>query len=640
MELTFSEKFSPTIILLSIILALGLGSCSGMSRALSNSYAHPTVLPDATSLPPNTGNPPGPDRTDVLILYDSLHPTIFATNLCLLASYYGLTCQKVDLTTTDLTATLLHDHAGRYFKLVGLSADSLVSSETPAILSASELVMLHSAVENGANLLVSNLHTEQPSTNLSTLTGGVLSVVEYLPGERIAWAVSASDPQITLQFTGQVINTAASSQQRDYALRLDKSDQAMVLVSSRDAAAHDYPVFVKVPLGAGAIFADSATPLASLEQKPLREQYYDPNNFASLFPLMATLRYALGVEAWHNPHSYANLQIDDPSLTNPYKRLNYPELLSEMERHNFHTTIAMLPKDWDKAEPRVVDLVGRHPERFSIVPHGNNHDGYEFFKYELAADDPRKDNNHYARPLADQAADLRESLQRMKAFNQRTGLPWERVMVFPWGISPEPTLQLLKQSNYLGTVNLQDAPLAASRPSKWDYGMYPVILDYANFPLVTRRPPGAYQPFRPDLQPFLFDLFVNKPALFYSHAWQGEIFDSGIEGFNPVADQLNRVSGGVEWRSLGFILSHLWLEKCEDDGSQSVQFYTKELVFINETGVENSFHFSKDETLNVPIQQVTVNGYPFPYRIEAGALRLDLMLAAEEQITIRIQYGD
>ena len=122
--------------------------------------------------------------------------------------------------------------------------------------------------------------------------------------------------------------------------------------------------------------------------------------------------------------------------------------------------------------------------------------------------------------------------------------------------------------------------------------------------------------------------------------FEGEIFDSGIEAFNPVADQLNRVSGGVEWRSLGYILSHLWLEKYEDDGSQSVQFYTNELVFTNESGVKNSFHFSKEETLNVPIQQVTVNGYPFPYRIEAGALRLDLMLAAEEQITIRIQYGD
>jgi len=67
--------------------------------------------------------------------------------------------------------------------------------------------------------------------------------------------------------------------------------------------------------------------------------------------------------------------------------------------------------------------------------------------------------------------------------------------------------------------------------------------------------PGTYSPFRPDLKPFIFDLFLGKPALFHSHAYEGEeLFASGIDAFDPAADQVNALPGGVGWRSPGYIL--------------------------------------------------------------------------------------
>jgi hypothetical protein len=198
---------------------------------------------------------------------------------------------------------------------------------------------------------------------------------------------------------------------------------------------------------------------------------------------------------------------------------------------------------------------------------------------------------------------------------------------------------LLKKYNYLATVNAQDVPLDASRPLDWDYDMYPAIMNYDDFAVITRRAPGTNAPFQANVQPFIFDLFIGKAALFYSHAYAGELFDQGNEAFDPVAEKINQLPGGVEWRSLGDILKRLHLEKTNPDGSVDVQMYTNDLMLTNEYGAERTYHIFKPETLNVPISRLTVNGYDFPYHVEAGWLTLDARLPAQATIEILIQYG-
>ena len=47
----------------------------------------------------------------------------------------------------------------------------------------------------------------------------------------------------------------------------------------------------------------------------------------------------------------------------------------------------------------------------------------------------------------------------------------------------------------------------------------------------------------------------------------------------------------------------------------------------------------KEETLNVPIKQLTVNGHDFPYRIEENLLKLDLVAPKDgSPIEIVIRY--
>src|SRR5260370_28184823 len=133
------------------------------------------------------------------------------------------------------------------------------------------------------------------------------------------------------------------------------------------------------------------------------------------------VKYCAGEQGWHAIHQYANLTIDDPWLRPSYGYVDYKGLLDEMERHNFHTTIAFIPWNYDRSDPAVVSLFRSHPYRFSIAVHGDNHDHKEFTDY------PSK-------PLADQIDDLKQALARMQKFRPLTGIPCDDVMVFPHSI--------------------------------------------------------------------------------------------------------------------------------------------------------------------------------------------------------------
>ncbi|HUV67627.1 MAG TPA: hypothetical protein VMW24_27285 [Sedimentisphaerales bacterium] len=599
----------------------------------------PDVHADAapTPIPLEVGARKGPDIEDMLLLRDSTHGTFFDANLCKLALYYGLLCKEIALGTIPLTDEALKDEQGNYFKLIGVNAETLFGD--PPSLSREELDVLRTAIEaKGVNLFVSGVKEGLDRTVLSEFTeGAVVGVARPLDTQR-DWIVSSAAPEITRVFSGQVVTSTPAAAQGDFALTLGQQNSVTTLISSKDDTGATYPIFVRWQKGAGSVFVDASRPPRSLEEVPLRQMYYDPSSFSTIVPLMLTMRYALGNEAWHNTHNYANLTIDDPALTEPWQALSYTALLQEMQAHNFHTTIAFVPANRDKSRPEVVNLFRAHPDRYSLVQHGNNHDGYEFYKYSVSEDDTYDGQKYPARPLADQKADIVEGLARMAEHSLLTGIPWDRVMVFPYGISPEQTLVSLKANNYLATVNAQDVPLDGTRPSDWDYGMYQANMDYGDFPVLTRRHPGTYSPFRPDLRPFIFDLFLGKPALFYSHAYEGkELFASGIDAFDPVADQVNALPGGVEWRNLGYIIRHLYLEKTNDDGSMDVKMYGNDLIVSNDSGEARTYHLFKEETLNVPIASVTVNGYEFPYRVNGSYLTLDVRMPADSSMKILIK---
>ena len=220
--------------------------------------------------------------------------------------------------------------------------------------------------------------------------------------------------------------------------------------------------------------------------------------FLRIAPAMMFVRYCAGDQGWHAIHQYANLTIDDPWLRQPYGDVDYQGLLEAMQKHNFHTTIAFIPWNYDRNEPGVISLFKEHPDKFSITVHGNNHDHKEFTDFR-------------SKPLAVQIADMKQSLARMETFRTLTGIPYDRVMVFPHSIAPEGTLGRSRLTIIWRPSTRRMSLRVLSRPTDLSFALRPVTLSFGGLPSVSRYSAAA-----PISKSYIaINEFLGNPLLFY-----------------------------------------------------------------------------------------------------------------------------
>lgn len=561
------------------------------------------------------------DLTDALLLYQAGATPNTDINFRKMAEYYGLRWTGINLAATSLTDGLLRDEDGKYYPTVGIDAATL------SYLDSGELAVLETAIDQGGlNLLITRVRSGSGYSQLVALTDGeVTGSTEPADASR-DYLLSASHPDILRELSGLTIRPSQGGEpvdQQENALTLSSlASHVSILVQATDDNGQLYPVFVRFQAGAGSIYVDSsphwlslaAYQFHSLYYARLEGNYFVQTSFMDVVPLMVFVRHTAGEEAWHNDHNYANLTIDDPALVRPAAYPNYwTELLAHMETHNYHTTIAFIAANYTNRQQDVVDLFRNRPDRYSLVLHGNNHDPCPEFTEQI--------------PLSDQRADLEQAKQRMDDLEAQTGIPYGRIMVFPCTLSGESTLPLLKELNYVATINNANTPPGSTTSSAWDFNMYPAMMDYRNYPVVLRN---TYAD-----SPYPFDLFRDKPSFIYGHL--SDFADP--TAIDAIADAVNSLPGGVEWRSLDYIMKRLSLEKKNDDGSNTVQWYTNHLILKNETSSRQLYYLQKQEDGSVPIESVTVNGLPHAYTVAGGLLQLDLSLDPSRTAEVIITYG-
>jgi hypothetical protein len=284
--------------------------------------------------------------------------------------------------------------------------------------------------------------------------------------------------------------------------------------------------------------------------------------FSELLPLLIYLQYACGDHIWHAPAHLANLTIDDAWLTNPYGSLSYSHLLEEMEAHNFHTTLALIPWNFDRSEADVVRLFASHANRYSVSIHGNDHVASEFGNYRL-------------RPLSRQIAGIKQALARMSLFQTLTGLNYDKVMIFPQELPPpEATLRALERYNFIGAANAVTVPEGRQCPSDYLFPLRVVSSDFNGLPIVRRYSVEARLPTRL----IAINSFLGNPLLFYCHA---SLFDRGIGAFDSIADQVNRIEPETRWASLGEIMRHLYLIRLRADNNYDVWAFSNDFLLSN-----------------------------------------------------------
>ena len=352
------------------------------------------------------------------------------------------------------------------------------------------------------------------------------------------------------------------------------------------------------------------------------DREHEKQNIGSLFsglaPFMMFVRQAAGDSGWHTAGQYANLTIDDPWLTEPYGFLNYKSLLAEMEKHNFHTTVAFIPWNFDRSEGALVSLIRAHPNRFSIAIHGNNHDHREFDQYSVA-------------PIGVQERDIKQALSRMERFTLLTGIPYDPVMVFPHGIAPAETLDVLKRSNFLATVNSQDIPLGSPIPAEPSLALRSFTTRYGQFPSLMR-----YSAEVPVSELMLAtNAFLGNPILLYGHHG---LFQGGSSAFNKTADTVNRVDPGVQWCSLGCIAAHLYLLKLNSNGQIDTMMLASRIQLENRYQHEAQFVVHKKERDPAEVESVTVDGKAYPFVTADGTLTLTVSVPARGFCHISILY--
>jgi hypothetical protein len=376
------------------------------------------------------------------------------------------------------------------------------------------------------------------------------------------------------------------------------------------------PLFIVTRIGQQNLFVASATPQNG--DSPGGEDIV--STFLRVAPEMMFVRYTAGELGWHALHHFANFTIDDPWLRQPYGLLDYEGLLEEMKKHNFHTTIAFIPWNFDRSEPQVVSLFRDHPERFSIAIHGNNHDHKEFTDFRR-------------KPLDIQVGDLKQSLARMEEFRSLTGIPYDRVMIFPHSIAPEGTLGALRKYNYLATVNSSNVPQGSIKKSDDLFALRPVTVSYAGLPSISR-----YSVVAPIPQGFIaINEFLDNPLLFYAHS---DLFLHGINAFDGIADKVNEIEPDVQWRSLGDIVTQLYLVKLREDSNYDVLAFSNSINLENTSGRDVVFYLQKQETGDQVIKSVAVDEQPYPYHLEGGFLNLSVAVPKGQRRHVSIQYDN
>lgn len=383
-----------------------------------------------------------------------------------------------------------------------------------------------------------------------------------------------------------------------------------------------YRIFIQIEREGVEIFylclqQDFLANIFDLEQPSINQDW------VGLIGLAMFLRYACGDYCWHSPGHYANLSIDDPWLIEPYGYVSYSGLLRQMEKANFHTTISLIPWNYDRSEPEVVSLFRENPDKFSICIHGNNHDHYEFFKYRTNLNDPWK-----AKSIRVHENNIKQAIARMEEFKLQTGISFDRVMVFPHGIAPEQTLELLKKYNFLATLNINHIPLGSKPPRNLIFFLRPYTLKFGNFLSIKRLALWTKSE-------IVLQLFLGNPLLFSGHH---NLFEKGIDSFNETAQLVNHIQPNVQWTSLGEIARHMYLLKRRNENSFDVRTFSKFIDIKNKLDREIMYHFRTQESFFPRIIKITINGISHPYERSGNDLSFSFSIPQGESRLICIEH--
>jgi hypothetical protein len=537
-------------------------------------------------------------QPEPILLYH-IRPTRDDVCLKRLTEFFGLSCRTVETSTFDGELERAPDH------------DLCVLANATTIdrwchTHSDPAIALDGLCQKTSFLF---LYGFAPGKSLaciaSRLSDGAIEDVRELTGAGLSYQVSSTEPGITKEFSGLSFGCARND--TDSAFVCTANSRGTVPLVSID----DMPFWVVVEKNFCKTFLLACSAVADIQEQV---NGIDVGTyFSRLLPAAMFLRAAFKGLCWHGRHRLANFIIDDPPLKSSYGYLNYRNLLAQMDKCEFASTIAFIPWNYRRTDNRVAQLFRERMDRLSLCVHGCDHTTAEFSSTDLAVLNSK----------------VQLASARMNSLERRNGLSYSKTMVFPQGRFSTGALTALKANNYLAAVNSSPSPAYSGAYGSLTVADFltPAVTRYGGFPVFVRRYPDG-------LEQFAFDLFFGKPLLAVEHH---AYFKDGGARLAEFIIQINSFKK-LQWTGLQEIMKKSYLEREISDELTACRLYTNHHVIENQAERDRTFILTKFEAGDVPIQHVLVNGLATRFTLIDNVLEFATRIPAHSSTVVEVVY--
>ena len=454
--------------------------------------------------------------------------------------------------------------------------------------------------------LYSNGDIARAARVVSQLCGGTISVTNGSVNETEWWI--ADDPAgMCGVMRGLRVHLAPATRNSSNLFVANEGSQTALIGAANKVAFlkttwNDIPVFV------------SSERLIDIDAELTTPNFEVRDHFFAAVPIVSYIRWAFTHSSWNAPEANACLVIDDPLLRTRYGFLRFRELLALMKQVRFSTSIAFIPWNWRRSDPKVVQLFKNNPNDYSLCIHGCDHTAAEF----------GTSNEWQLRAIAS------EAMRRMSLHEQRTGLAHDRVMVFPQGIFSEQAILELKRANFSAVVNTEvHSNLLRGRKLRisdvWDVA----VMNYGDFPIYTRRYPDQ------GVENLAFDVLLGKPCLVVIHH---DFFSNGYDRLAQFIEQLNALRAPLTWRRVGDVVRRSYRQKETLSDSVEVEMYGSELLIENRSQRAKSYLIRRREHDSNSIESVYAESRCVPWNCAGDHIEFKVDLSPDESTLLRLLF--
>ena len=392
-------------------------------------------------------------------------------------------------------------------------------------------------------------------------------------------------------------------------LPADRIEEFVPIISSDGG-----PVFLWFDREGVPVYLCASSHIVDINQ-PLMEGHYDiKRHFCAAVPLVMFIKFMFADVVWRPQELGACLIIDDPLLRLRYGFCDFPKLCDLMRQHGFTTNIAFIPWNWRRTSNSDAAFFRKESRYFSVSIHGCDHTAKEF--------------GAASAEVLQSAARLAQS--RMRQHETRTGIQHDRVMVFPQGVFSSSCPDILKQNDFLASVNTEIVPVDSHNSrtrirDAWDVA----IMTYGDFPIFTRRYPWH------GLENFAFDLLLGKPCLIVTHQ---DLFKDAGEQLIHLIDCLNSLKCSLNWNALGEVIRKACRKRSIGPGTEEVEMFGSELVIANPSELEIVAKVRKKKGKSGDIEEVFCDRQPVAWELDEGYLLFRHRILPRSKACCKVEY--